>query len=525
MTELPVPFQERMRTMLGEEYTAFAESYEMPRFRGLRVNTGKISPDEFEKISPFPVSRIPWTENGFFYSNDVFPAQHPLYAAGVYYLQEPSAMTPASRLPVSEGDRVLDLCAAPGGKATELAAKLHGTGMLVANDISQARAKALLRNLELFGTKRFLVTNETPERLAEVFEGWFDKVLVDAPCSGEGMFRKNPEAAAEWSPEKVKKLAGQQKQITEAAVSMLCPDGWMLYSTCTFSAEENEQVIHALLEKHPELELCRIAGYEGFSEGRPEWADGDERLRSCVRIWPHKMEGEGHFLALLHKTDGNSSVSAEQAAVPGSAETEYRAVRAERTVHGRREDAVRPEQKRLLKKTGRKKNSHEKKERATASSDGMTKEKESLFRDFLHAVTDRETVQEMLRGGTADGVRLECRGDRAYLVTDLPYGVGGLHFLRNGLYIGEWKKNRFEPSQPLAMAADQAQLKAVLMLEMTDTRAAQFTRGETLLLTEVETKDLKNGWVLVCVDRFPLGWGKLAGQIVKNKYPSAWRAL
>ncbi len=193
MLRLPESFLQEMRELLGDAYTAWEKSYEKSEgYRGLRVNTGKLCPKEFQALSAFSLRPVPWTKNGFYLEGQEQASRHPYYAAGLYYLQEPSAMTPAACLPIEEGDRVLDLCAAPGGKATELAAKLHGTGVLVANDISNSRAKALLKNLELFGAGNILVTSETPERLLQYFEGWFDKILVDAPCSGEGMFRKEP---------------------------------------------------------------------------------------------------------------------------------------------------------------------------------------------------------------------------------------------------------------------------------------------------------------------------------------------
>ena len=190
--------------------------------------------------------------------------QSPLYAAGVFYLQEPSAMTPASRLPIEPGERVLDLCAAPGGKATELNARLKGTGLLVANDISNARAKALLRNLELFGSENVLVTNETPAGLADVFPGFFDKILVDAPCSGEGMFRKDEAVIGTWTPERPDFFADLQREITSNAVKMLRPGGLMMYSTCTFAPQEDEGTVSFLLENFPEMELIEMEGYEGF---------------------------------------------------------------------------------------------------------------------------------------------------------------------------------------------------------------------------------------------------------------------
>ena len=189
--ELPAAFEEKMRALLQEEFDDYIACYKEPRYYGMRVNTGKISVEEFEKICPFEIKKIPWIENGFYYDGDkVSPAKHPYYFAGLYYLQEPSAMTPASCLPVTPGENVLDLCAAPGGKATALGAMLNGSGLLVANDISASRARALLRNIELFGITNAFVTNETPAHLGKHFPEFFHKILLDAPCSGEGMFRK-----------------------------------------------------------------------------------------------------------------------------------------------------------------------------------------------------------------------------------------------------------------------------------------------------------------------------------------------
>ena len=187
---LPKQFEDRMKRLLGDEYKAFLECYNKPYQGGLRVNTLKLSPEEFESLCPFSIKKIPWIYNGYYYESNEQPARHPYYNAGLYYIQEPSAMTPASLLPIEPGDMVLDLCAAPGGKSTELGARLKGEGMLVSNDISNSRAKALLKNIELFGIKNSLILSEPPDRLVGCFTEAFDKILVDAPCSGEGMFRK-----------------------------------------------------------------------------------------------------------------------------------------------------------------------------------------------------------------------------------------------------------------------------------------------------------------------------------------------
>lgn len=459
MINLPEEFEERMRGMLGEEYEAFLRSYENPRQYGLRVNNLKITSEGFEEIAPFSMKRVPWTENGYSYSGEERPAQDPYYAAGLYYLQEPSAMTPASRLLVEPGERVLDLCAAPGGKATELAARLLGQGTLVANDISNSRAKALLRNLELSGVSNLFVTNEVPGKLAEVFEGWFDKVLVDAPCSGEGMFRKAPEVVKTWEPERPDYFAKIQKDITANAVRMLRPGGMMLYSTCTFAPQENEGTVAWILEHFPEMEMAEMAPYEGFRPGVPIWADGNPELEKCVHIWPHCMEGEGHFLALLKKREE------AKAAKPGK----------------------------LLK------------------ADGMDKAKRNVLKTFLE-----ET------GIVLDLERVESRGQKAYLIPDLPEGVKGIRFLRNGLYLGEFKKNRFEPSQSFAMALSAERCKSYISLPRADERVERYLRGETIFGGQ-EAENQENGWKLVCVDSFPLGWGKLLNGVIKNKVLASWR--
>ena len=267
--KLPEPFLEKMRQLLGEEYPFYEKSYEKERVHGLRVNTSKISVEEFLNITPFQLRKIPWTENGFYYDEKEAVTKHPHYFAGLYYIQEPSAMIPAGILPVSPGENVLDLCAAPGGKATELGAKLGREGLLVANDISNSRAKGLLKNLELFGIGNVLVTSETPEKLLSYFPQFFDKILIDAPCSGEGMFRKDLSMAADWMEKGPSYYAEIQKNILETAAKMLKPGGKLVYSTCTFDPEENEKNIQFFLDHHADFSIEPLKEWkEGFSHGR-----------------------------------------------------------------------------------------------------------------------------------------------------------------------------------------------------------------------------------------------------------------
>lgn len=467
MTYLPEAFLKRMQEMLGEEYEEFLAAYEEPRTYGLRVNTRKITPEAFERLNVFPVRKIPWVENGFFYEGDVRPARHPLYAAGVYYLQEPSAMTPAACLPVQPQDRVLDLCAAPGGKATELGARLKGQGLLVANDISASRARALLYNLEVFGIDNIFVTNETPAAMAGVFEEFFDKILVDAPCSGEGMFRKEEAVARDWTPEKSEYFAGQQREIVRQAVRMLRPGGMMLYSTCTFAPCEDEQTISWVLEQFPEMHLVPLPAYDGFSEGQPRWGNGDEALRQCVRLWPHKMHGEGHFLALLKK-EGMECEERTKGCGTGSA-------------------------------------------KGNQSGPGLTRKERKILEEFLEPCSKAFPAE-----------RLEQRAQKVYLVPEISREVRGLKFLRNGLYMGELRKDRFEPSQQLAMSLRAGEFQERICLDPEDERVERYLRGETLNIRPEETEK-PSGWKLVCVANFPLGWGKLVNGVLKNKYQSSWR--
>lgn len=299
---LPQVFEERMRNMLQSEFEEYLASFKQPRWNGIRVNRLKMEAKTFYEKAPFSLEPVPWCENGFYYKREENLSRHPFYHAGLYYIQEPSAMSTASFLPVCPGDKVLDLCAAPGGKSTELGGKLMGEGLLVSNDISVSRTKALLHNIEMAGISNVLVLSEEPAKLVPRFRGFFDKILVDAPCSGEGMFRKDPAMVREWSEEKVALYSGIQKEIIVQAAEMLKPGGKLIYSTCTFAPDENEKTVEHLLRECEDMFLIELPMVEGFDKGHPEWGDtGNEELEKCRRIWPHKVKGEGHFVALFEK--------------------------------------------------------------------------------------------------------------------------------------------------------------------------------------------------------------------------------
>lgn len=296
---LPEAFLQRMEAQLGSEYPAFLESLERPRAVALRFNPMKGE----RPVLPFVGAPVPWEPEGFYYDPQTRPGLHVYHEAGVYYLQEASAMAPVALLDPKPGERVCDLCAAPGGKTTQIAGRMLGQGFLVCNEINPKRAKILSRNIERMGVANALVTNEHPETLASRFPGFFDRVLVDAPCSGEGMFRKEEAAVTDWSQETVQMCARRQREILDSAARLVRPGGRLVYSTCTFAPEEDEETVAAFLESHPEFTPEPVEA--------PWFVPGEN---ASYRMWPHKLLGEGHFAAVLRKTQGESG---EVPACPG----------------------------------------------------------------------------------------------------------------------------------------------------------------------------------------------------------------
>ena len=296
-------FCARMRTLLGQSSENFFASYELPRHAALRFNPRKT--EDLPNL-PFALRPVPWAPHGYYYDPELRPGLHPYHDAGLYYLQEPSAMAPAALLDPRPGERVLDLCAAPGGKSTQLASAMQGQGLLVCNEIHPKRAQILSGNIERLGFANTLVLNETPQRLSRRFPDWFDRVLVDAPCSGEGMFRKEAAALTDWSVETVKMCAARQLDILLDAAKLLRPGGRLVYSTCTFAPEENEGVIAAFLASRPDYDIEAVeAPY--FAPGHPEWVDGPQTLSKTFRLWPHLLNGEGHFAAVLRRKEGGET--------------------------------------------------------------------------------------------------------------------------------------------------------------------------------------------------------------------------
>ena len=500
---IPESFKERMKELLGDELDSFLDCYNEKHHSGLRVNTLKLTPDEFKSISPVDIEPVRWIKNGFYYDENDRASKHPYYYAGLYYIQEPSAMTPASLLPVQPGDRVLDLCAAPGGKTTELGARLKGRGVLVCNDISNSRAKALLKNVELFGIRNAVVISEAPSKLENAFEGYFDKILVDAPCSGEGMFRKSHVIIKNWEQYGTGYYARLQREILPSAVKMLRPGGYMIYSTCTFSTEEDEGTLKWLLEQYPDMHVLQTADleapeYSGFERARSELVDGPAQINGALRLYPHKIKGEGHFVALLHKDGG--------ADAPERLGADGLAAQSGRTdgLSPSNGDDIQPD---------------------ISGHGGAGFTRVNFYDDTTrrHAgAVSQEALDFLEHIGFEIPVRsLTVREDRLYMLPEGLPELKGLRIMRSGLLLGELKKGRFEPSQALASSLKMNEYDLVMNLPADSADVIKYLKCETIEPSE----DIADGYVLVCCNGFALGWGKVSGGRFKNKYLPGWRMM
>lgn len=495
---LPEAFLEKMERLLGEEYGAFLESLGQERHLALKVNPRKRSLKGAGAASvvaaAFPgLETVPWAEGGFYYGASCRPGRHPYHQAGLYYIQEPSAMAPVGLLGVQPGDRVLDLCGAPGGKSAQIGAQLQGRGLLLCNEIHPARAKILAENMERMGIGNACVANEEPERLAERFGGYFDRILVDAPCSGEGMFRKNEAACQEWSQENVVLCAERQDRILDCAARMLRPGGRLVYSTCTFSPEENEGSVSRFLGRHGDFQVLsteaekEALGLAGC-DGRPDFLeDPAPGLVQTLRLWPHRLRGEGHFAAVLAREGRFPLGQQARGALYGSLQGAEKA------------SGVRGKNSR------------------TRGKDSAEKDL-GLLVDFVEELLGQGSLEKFAAAlGVDESFYFVNSGGQVYLVSGQMPSLQGLKVLRPGLHVGELKKNRFEPSHSLAMALDPEAVSHVWNLASGERGAYAYLEGQTF------PAEGEGGWYLVCVDGFGLGWGKLAGGIMKNHYPRGLR--
>jgi NOL1/NOP2/sun family putative RNA methylase len=419
VTSLPPDYLDQMKRLLGSEYSAFIHTYDQTATRALRVNTLKISPEELVKRVPFHLEPIPWCQEAFYYQHEVDrPGKHVYHAAGLYYIQDASAMAPAEALEPEPGEKILDLCAAPGGKTTQIAAKMKGKGILVANEIDDKRIKALVENLERCGVTNAVVLNENPVRLTSRFAGFFDRILIDAPCSGEGMFRKDPEVCERWSLRAVEKCADLQLEILTAAAPMLRPGGRLVYSTCTFNPTENESLILRFLEEHPDFHLVPVPQAAHYQPGRPDWTDHpQDELKQTARLWPHHLRGEGHFVAVLEKEEAAEGTRQRPGKLP--------------PVHA---DAIKQ------------------------------------WKQFVKEIYEESEFQGSYT----------LFGEHLYQVPEELPSLKGLKVERPGRYLGQVKKGRFVPSHALALSSRPDLTRQTMNFSVEDPELLLYLQGEAL---------------------------------------------
>ncbi|GGD55244.1 RsmB/NOP family class I SAM-dependent RNA methyltransferase [Paenibacillus nasutitermitis] len=464
--KLPEAFSLQMQQLLPTGFDAFIQSYDAPRTYGLRMNPFKLAgryPLLVEAVRQFRLESVPWCTTGYYYDESTRPGKHPYHAAGLYYIQEPSAMTAAELLEPQPGEFILDMAAAPGGKTTQIAGKMLGRGILVANEIHPARAKILSENAERCGIANIIVTCASPEELSRRFAGLFDRIMLDAPCSGEGMFRKDEAAVNEWSESHVAMCAARQKDILDHAAILLKPGGRLVYSTCTFNRQENEEALESFCAKYPLFSIVKTE-----------------------RVWPHEQRGEGHFIAVLQKASRGQAAQACE---------------------------IQPARDQSPGRNNRDRHSHPAAGAASLAADM------ALAQGFIDT-----TLPGGFALGPGEPLRF---GDALYWLPHLPGSgaspirandLNGLKVPRPGLHLGDIRKNRLEPGHALAMAVP-AQTAAWMQTYPPEApEIAAYLHGETLA---AETGS--SGWGLVAVDGLPLGWGKASSGLIKNHLPKGLR--
>ena len=462
---LPQGFIDRMKRLLSDDWAAFLASYDRPLYRGLRVNTLKMTADELIPLLPFAVTPSPFSPDGYVFDKDHKVGADPLHHAGAYYCQEPSAMSAVSVLAPKPGERILDLCAAPGGKSTQIAAQLQGEGLLWCNEFIRNRALVLSQNIERCGVPNAVISQMDTAPLCERLQGYFDGVLADVPCSGEGMFRKEPDALTDWSEEAIQTCVTRGRHILEAAAKAVAPGGRLVYSTCTFAPEENECQIAWFLQHHPDFtpEAPSVAfGQDGFAWERvASFADGDTVAPACSLTLTRRIlppQGEGHFVALLRR----------QGETVRESEVPYRKHRSPAP----RRDAVLDEAKTLY-----------------------------------------ESCCRVPRDGTFMAV-----GDTIRLLPpDLP-DTTGLHLVAAGVAVAVRAHNRLEPAHGLFMSMAADDCTQCLSLSPDDPALAAFLRGE-----EIAIPPSFKGYCAVAAGTAVCGFGKASGGRLKNHYPKGLR--
>ena len=510
-------FEHRERALLGERYDALYAAPSESAARGVTVSALRTTPEAFAAQADFPVEPSPFCRAGFVVKDAAFkPGRHPYHHAGVFYSQEPSASSAAPLLGVRPGMRVLDLCAAPGGKSSQLAAALGGQGLLVSNEFVAARAEVLKSNLERMGVANAVVLNEDTGRIAAALPEFFDRVLVDAPCSGEGMFRKEAVAVTQHCEALVQQCAALGAQILDNAAAVLAPGGEMIYSTCTFAPEEDEGQVAAFLARHPEFALADVFGNVDYTFGSAGEANRTGGLPLDVskvrRIWPCQG-GEGHFIARLVKAGAPRALPAPGCYLPE--EQLWLAAAAEQNRKQKPGKGKPARSERGDARASRRENARalrdavqgSRRRESAAAGESVTPAQSlaawnAFAQQYFPALADRPAV---VHGG---GVLLPAA-----------FPQTGLHVLRAGVFVGSVQKGRFVPEHHLFTAFG-AQCTNREELALADPRVVEYLSGR-----EIAAATAADGWCCVTVDGFPLGGGKVSAGRVKNHYPKALRLL
>lgn len=456
--EFPTDFKEKYAELLGDEIGAFLEGLSVAPIKAFRINPLK---ENFDKVAYSLDEPIPYVPTGFYGEISGKSLEH---QTGYVYSQEPSAMYVAEVGDVQPGEIILDLCAAPGGKSTQIATKLAGEGLLVSNEINRKRASILSENIERIGATNVIILNETPQNISANLSGFFDKIFVDAPCSGEGMFRKDPDAIKYWHKDYPKECAIRQREILVETMKMLKPGGQLIYSTCTFAPEEDEKIIQWLLDNY-NIELLPVKKHHGMDAGRPNFAGNNSEMEKTVRLFPHHFKGEGHFIAKMQ--DKRAGLA----------------------------DNV------SLRKS--------KKAKGNSFFRKITKNEEQLWLEFHKNVLKKELFN------TKD---LKCWGDQLFYYPDVWPDIGKLKFVKPGFQLGVFKKKRFEPAYGLALAIKTSDVQQTIKLD--DAQWLKYVSGNVVTLVD---SDYRNGWYVLQCHEKNFAFAKLVNGTLKNFFPKGLR--
>lgn len=459
----PPQYIQIIDNLLGEDAPLFWDSqFNHPPTAGLRVNPLKSSLMDLQTSLPVKIQTLPWSPEGVALQKDGELGKHPYHKAGLFYLQEPSAMVPVAVLDPQPGERVLDLCAAPGGKTTQIQSLMGNRGLLIANDSNPRRVESLIRNLDRWGAQNTAILCETPRRISEHLGGYFDRVLVDAPCSGEGTFRSDPGEIKKWSPEFVSRCCRIQDEILWFAAKMVRPGGVLVYSTCTFNPDENEGTIARFLKTNPDFQIDPINHIDGFSKGIQLASSSEHDFSGTVRIWPHKTSGEGHFTARLRNTRSAPSHSPRlvQEHIP------------------------------------------------------LNLEELKIYSEFFEKTLNQTPNTIQILPGSIGVNRF---GNRLYWVQDGMPSLAGLNVRHWGWWLGSIQSGKWLPSPALASALIPEDAQIVLEFSLEDPDLSTYLRGSPLSRPGLER--LPDGWVLVTCSGYSLGWGAVYRGRLKSYLP------